>query len=298
MVAEIKPAEANYPDLVDVFSIGKSYRGRNIWAAKISDNVARRRARARGPHRRAPPRARAPDGRAGARDPPLADQGLRVGRAPCATSSTAARSSSSSPSTRTACATTSPATRSGPGARTASRTPARPPSAPTSTATTATGGAAAAARRAASRHSSTAAPSAFSAPETRAFRDFVASRVVDGVQQIKAHITLHTNGELILWPYGYTNRNVPPDMTSARLEDVRRPRPRPGREERLHGAAVVRPVHHRRRPDRLAVRDLPDLQLHLRALPVRDSRRSGRTTTPTTRRSRPRRHATGARSST
>ena len=39
MVAEIQQAEANYPDLVDVFSIGKSYQGRDIWAAKISDNV-------------------------------------------------------------------------------------------------------------------------------------------------------------------------------------------------------------------------------------------------------------------
>ena len=38
--------------------------------------------------------------------------------------------------------------------------------------------------------------------------------MIDGVQQIKAHITLHTNGELILWPYGYTYRNVPPDMTT------------------------------------------------------------------------------------
>ncbi|HEU4672642.1 MAG TPA: M14 family zinc carboxypeptidase [Candidatus Limnocylindrales bacterium] len=53
----------------------------------------------------------------------------------------------------------------------------------------------------------------FSAPETRAIRDFVASRVVDGVQQIRTHITLHTNGELILWPYGHTKTNVPPDMT-------------------------------------------------------------------------------------
>jgi carboxypeptidase T len=56
-------------------------------------------------------------------------------------------------------------------------------------------------------------PYAFSAPETRALRDFVLSRVVDGVQQIRTHVTLHTNGELILWPYGYTKRDVPPDMT-------------------------------------------------------------------------------------
>jgi carboxypeptidase T len=56
-------------------------------------------------------------------------------------------------------------------------------------------------------------PHAFSAPETRALRDFVNSRVVGGVQQIRTHITLHTNGELILWPYGYTRQNVPSDMT-------------------------------------------------------------------------------------
>ena len=57
-------------------------------------------------------------------------------------------------------------------------------------------------------------PSAFSTPEARAVRDFVLSRVVDGKQQIRTHVTLHTNGELILWPYGYTYTNVPSDMTA------------------------------------------------------------------------------------
>ncbi len=57
-------------------------------------------------------------------------------------------------------------------------------------------------------------PRPFSAPETRALRDFVNSRVIGGVQQIQTHVTLHTNGELILWPYGYTKTNVPPDMTT------------------------------------------------------------------------------------
>jgi carboxypeptidase T len=46
--------------------------------------------------------------------------------------------------------------------------------------------------------------SAFSAPETQRVRDFTNSRVVGGVQQIKAHIDWHTYSELILWPYGYT----------------------------------------------------------------------------------------------
>lgn len=57
-------------------------------------------------------------------------------------------------------------------------------------------------------------PSAFSAPETRALRDFVNSRVVNGVQQIKANIDFHTYSELVLWPYGYTYSNTGPGMTA------------------------------------------------------------------------------------
>jgi carboxypeptidase T len=55
--------------------------------------------------------------------------------------------------------------------------------------------------------------SAFSAPETRAFRDFVRSRVVDGRQQIRVSVSFHTTGRLVMWPYGYTLSNVPADMT-------------------------------------------------------------------------------------
>ncbi len=55
--------------------------------------------------------------------------------------------------------------------------------------------------------------SAFSAPETSAIRDFVDSRVVGGLQQIKTNIDFHTYGELVLWPYGYTYTDVPSDMT-------------------------------------------------------------------------------------
>ena len=56
-------------------------------------------------------------------------------------------------------------------------------------------------------------PRAFSAPETRAMRDFLASRVVDGRQQIRASISFHEVGRLVMWPYGYTKVDVPPDMT-------------------------------------------------------------------------------------
>lgn len=55
---------------------------------------------------------------------------------------------------------------------------------------------------------------AFSAPETAAMRDFINSRVVGGVQQIKTSITFHTYSELVLWPYGYTYTDVPSDMTA------------------------------------------------------------------------------------
>jgi carboxypeptidase T len=55
-------------------------------------------------------------------------------------------------------------------------------------------------------------PAPFSAPETRAVRDFVRSRVFNGRQQIRVAITFHSSGRLILWPYGYTAAAVPSDM--------------------------------------------------------------------------------------
>lgn len=55
--------------------------------------------------------------------------------------------------------------------------------------------------------------SGFSAPETQVVRDFINSRVINGKQQITVAIDFHTYSELILWPYGYTTTNVPPDMT-------------------------------------------------------------------------------------
>jgi carboxypeptidase T len=57
-------------------------------------------------------------------------------------------------------------------------------------------------------------PSAFSAPETRALRDFVASRVVGGVQQLRTSIDFHTYSELVLWPYGYTYSNTATGMNA------------------------------------------------------------------------------------
>ncbi|MFG1886797.1 M14 family zinc carboxypeptidase [Micromonospora sp. NPDC049051] len=57
-------------------------------------------------------------------------------------------------------------------------------------------------------------PSAFSAPETAALRNFVNSRVVGGTQQIKANIDFHTYSELVLWPFGYTYNNTTTGMSA------------------------------------------------------------------------------------
>jgi len=53
----------------------------------------------------------------------------------------------------------------------------------------------------------------FSAPETRALRHFVESRVIDGIQRIKVAVTFHSSGRLILWPYGFTRRAIAGRMT-------------------------------------------------------------------------------------
>jgi carboxypeptidase T len=66
---------------------------------------------------------------------------------------------------------------------------------------------------------------AFSAPETRAVANFVNSRVISGVQQIKGNIDFHTYSELVLWPFGYTYNDTAPGMTAAeakRLADLGR----------------------------------------------------------------------------
>ena len=64
-------------------------------------------------------------------------------------------------------------------------------------------------------------PRPWSTPEARAMRDFVNGRVVGGVQRIRTHITFHAAGELVLWPYAYTRRDLPPDMTALDLATFR-----------------------------------------------------------------------------
>ncbi len=57
-------------------------------------------------------------------------------------------------------------------------------------------------------------PHAWSAPEVRAVRDFVLSRRKGHVQRIRTHITFHTTGQLVMWPYSRDATDLPPDMTA------------------------------------------------------------------------------------
>lgn len=57
-------------------------------------------------------------------------------------------------------------------------------------------------------------PAAASAPEVKVVSDFVRSRVVGGKQQIKAAIDFHTYSQLVLWPFGWTYNDTAPGMTA------------------------------------------------------------------------------------
>lgn len=213
MLLFIKTAEIAYPDIVRVFSIGKSYQGRDIWAAKISDNVAvdepepevlvdaLHHAREHltveqalyllktlaGDYGRDSTVTRLvderevfivfavnPDGWAYDLEPSTTYRGWRKNRQPNAGSSYVGTDLNRNYAYRWGCCGGSSSNPSAWNYR---------------------------------------GPAAWSAPESRVIRDFVLSRVVGGVQQIRTHVTLHTNGELILWPYGYTKTDIPADMT-------------------------------------------------------------------------------------
>ena len=77
------------------------------------------------------------------------------------------------------------------------------------------------------------------------------SRVVDGRQQIRAAITFHEAGRLVMWPYGYTKTERPADMTADDHCALRDDRPAHGGDQRLHARAGERPVHHARHVARL-----------------------------------------------
>jgi len=217
MVAEIKAAETSFPELVRVMSIGKSYQGRDIWAAKISDNVEVDEAE---------PEILF-DALHHAREHMTVEQALyllKMLTTQYATDATVKRLVDSreiwivfavNPDGFEYDLTASGTAHDPYRAWRKNRQP-NPGSSYVGTDLNRNYG-----YRWGCCGGSSGSPSsityrgrsAFSAPETQVMRDFVNSRVVDGRQQITAHVTLHTNGQLILWPYGYTKTNVPSDMT-------------------------------------------------------------------------------------
>ena len=61
-------------------------------------------------------------------------------------------------------------------------------------------------------------PEPWFAPEVRALRDFVLSRVVNGRQQIRAAMSFHISGQQIMWPYGNTFADLPKTLTANDLQ--------------------------------------------------------------------------------
>jgi hypothetical protein len=212
MVAEIMQAQADYPDLVKVSSIGKSYKGRDIWIAKVSDNVATDE----------PEPEVLIDALHHAREHLTTEQALYLLKTltqDYASDSVVKRLVDTreiwiifalNPDGMQYDLTGNPYR--------AWRKNRQPNAGSTHIGTDLNrnydyawgccGG-------------SSGSPASityrgkkpFSAPETQAVRGFVKSRVVDGRQQIRLHLTLHTNGELVLWPYGHTKANIPKDMS-------------------------------------------------------------------------------------
>src|SRR3954451_6333302 len=213
MVAEIQAAQTAYPGIIAVHSIGKSYHGRDIWVAKVSDNVAVDE----------PEPEVMFDGLHHAREHLSLEHTLAILRWLTQGYGTDARITSLvnareiwivfavNPDGAQYDLTGSPYR--------AWRKNRQPNAGSTAVGTDinrnygthwACCGGSSSVKSADTYHGS----AAFSNPEARAIRDFMASRRIGGIQQIKMAITFHTAGEQVLWPYGYTHTAVPYDMTS------------------------------------------------------------------------------------
>jgi carboxypeptidase T len=213
MVAEIQATQAAHPDIVAVTSIGKSYQHRDIWVAKVSDNVAVDEAESEVML----------DSLHHAREHLSLEQNLAVLR--WLTTGYGADSRLThivdtreiwivfavNPDGAEYDLTGSPYR--------AWRKNRQPNAGTTAIGTDlnrnygyhwACCGGSSSSKSSSTYHGS----SAFSTPETRVIRDFMASRRIAGRQQIKTAITFHSAGAQILWPYGYTKTDVPGDMTT------------------------------------------------------------------------------------
>jgi hypothetical protein len=211
LVAAIDAAVAAYPNLVRKFSIGTSYEGRQLWATKISDNVAVDEAEpevlfTHGQH---------------AREHLAVEQGIYILKELTSKYATDARVRNVVDNRElTIVYTLNPDGKEydvASGSYRSWRKNRQPNSGSSAVGTDlnrnwgykwgccngSSGSPSSDTYRGAS---------AFSAPETQRVRDYVNSRVIDGKQQITANIDFHTYSQLVLWPYGYTYTDIPADM--------------------------------------------------------------------------------------
>jgi hypothetical protein len=213
MVTEIQKAQTDHPDIVKLYSIGKSYQGRMLWVAKVSDNVATDENE---------PEVMF-DGLTHAREHLSLEQTLAILKWLTTGYGTDARITNIvntreiwivfavNPDGAEYDITGSPYR--------AWRKNRQPNAGSTAIGTDinrnydyywACCGGSSSTKSADTYHG----PKALSTPEARAITDFILSRRIGGQQQIKTAITFHTAGEQILWPFGHTKTDVPWDMTS------------------------------------------------------------------------------------
>jgi putative cell wall-binding protein len=69
-------------------------------------------------------------------------------------------------------------------------------------------------------HENYRGPAAWSAPEVAALKRFVDGRVVNGRQQIRIHLSFHSFGRVIVWPWAYTSSGVPDTDDRAALAAI------------------------------------------------------------------------------
>ena len=103
----------------------------------------------------------------------------------------------------------------------------------------------------------------FEAVENQVLRDFILSRRVGGVQQIKEVLNVHSYGEPRPVPVRLHQGRRAADMTADDHDDLRRAGQEDGVAQRLQGHAGQRHVHLRRRLHRLGLRRPAHLCLHL-----------------------------------
>ena len=212
MLVDVREIERAHPGIVQLFSIGESAQGRDLIAAKVSDNVATDEAE---------PEAYI-DGLTHGNEPMSLEMTIRLLRWLAEGYGTDARITSIVDRTEVwivfAVNPDGQAYDYGSGTLRNWRKNRQPNAGSTAIGTDLNrnygyrwGGSGSSSSPSSSKYRGA---SAFSAPETRAVRDFVRSRVIGGRQQIKVAISFHEFGRYVMWPYAATTANLPSDMTS------------------------------------------------------------------------------------